>query len=213
MSDEARTVEDQRERRDALAGFLRARRERLTPAQVGLPPGFRRRTPGLRREEVAQLADVGTTWYTWLEQGRDVRPSAVVLDALADALRLDRDERSYLFALAGRLLPAAPVTAPVAHVSPALQTVLDSLDPNPAFVRGWRWDVYAWNRAACAVFADFAALPAGERNIVRLLFTDPQARERWEDWEGIARATLALFRADHGRHADDPAFAALIADL
>src|SRR6266704_3878619 len=139
----------ERERRQALADFLRQRRAQLTPAEVELPPGIRRRTPGLRREEVAQLANMGTSWYVWLEQGRDVHPSAQVLESLAQALRLTLNERRHLFLLAGQPLPphAFPVEEPV---SPALQQMLDDLNPMPAYAVGRRWDYLAWNKAADA---------------------------------------------------------------
>ena len=138
----------ERERRQALADFLRQRRAQLTPAEVDLPPGIRRRTPGLRREEVAQLANMGTSWYVWLEQGRDVHPSAQVLESLAQALRLTPNERRHLFLLAGQPLPPPPVSPTEESVSPALQQVLDDLNPAPAYVMGRRYDYLGWNKAA-----------------------------------------------------------------
>src|SRR5690348_12579225 len=135
------------ERRQALADFLRKQRERRSPAEVGLPPGLRRRTPGLRREEVAQLANIGTSWYVWLEQGRNVRPSVQVLESLAQALKLTPNERRHLFLLAGQALP--PHMSPTKEcVSPVLQQMLDDLNPIPAYVMGRRWDYLAWNQAA-----------------------------------------------------------------
>src|SRR5215471_5199228 len=134
----------EQERRQALADFLRQRRAHLSPTDVDLPPGFRRRTPGLRREEVAQLANMGTSWYVWLEQGRDVHPSAQVLESLAQALLLTPNERRHLFLLAGQTLP--PRASPLEErVSPALQQLLDDLNPTPAYVMGQRWDCLAWN--------------------------------------------------------------------
>src|SRR5436305_3163626 len=142
----------ERERRQALADFLRQRRDQLSPAQVELPPGIRRRTPELRREEVAQLANMGTSWYVWLEQGRDVHPSAQVLESLAQALRLTPNERRHLFLLAGQSLP--PQTPPVEeHISPVLRQMLSDLDPAPAYVMGRRFDYLAWNNAAEKIFA------------------------------------------------------------
>src|SRR6266699_3733221 len=143
---------NERERRQALADFLRKRRARLSPSAVGLPPGLRRRTPGLRREEVAQLANIGTSWYIWLEQGRDVHPSASVLESLAQALRLTRNERRHLFLLAGQPLPA-PTFPAEESIGPALQQVLDDLNPSPAYVLGRRYDYLAWNKAADGLFA------------------------------------------------------------
>src|SRR5689334_9862975 len=134
-------------RRRQSGAFLRSRRARLTPSDVGLPDGFRRRTPGLRREEVAMLAGVGTTWYTWLEQGRDVRPSPEVLAALADALRLDAAERRHLFVLNDQPAPPVRPGAPE-QIDAPLRRMLDSLTGQPALVLGRRWDILAWNRAA-----------------------------------------------------------------
>lgn len=178
---------------------------------MGLPDGGRRRTPGLRREEVAQLASVSTVWYTWLEQGRDVRPSPQVLESVAEALRLDADETAHLFALAesGRH-PLAPREE---KVSPALRRALDALNPNPAYVMGRRWDKLAWNEAMTAVFGDYGALAPRERNTVWRMFTSPRLRETMPDWEGHARHVLAQFRASWGRHAGDPDFVELIEDL
>ncbi len=169
-------------RRDELADFLRTRRAALQPGDVGLPNGGRRRTAGLRREEVAQLAGVGVTWYTWLEQGRDVRASLDVLEALARALRLTATERTHLLLL-GRGEEPPPPKSPAERVSPTLKRMMKSLDPNPAFVLGRRWDYLAWNRAACAVFGDFEKVPRGARNHVWLTFMDPARRELWLDWE------------------------------
>lgn len=202
---------DERERRRALADFLRKRRASLSPIDVGLPPGIRRRTPGLRREEVAQLASIGTSWYVWLEQGRDVHPSAQVLESLAQALRLTLNERRHLFLLAGQPLPAQ--AAPLEEcVSPALQQVLDDLDPAPAYVMGRRLDYLAWNKAADALFAISGASSPYARNLVWRLFTSPTMRE-WTHWEQIARGTLAEFRAASARYPGDSCFEELIEEL
>ncbi len=202
---------DERERRQALADFLRTRRAHLSPADVGLPPGLRRRTPGLRREEVAQLANIGTSWYVWLEQGRDVHPSAQVLESLAQALRLALNERRHLFLLAGQPLP--PHAAPLEEsASPALQQVLDDLNPSPAYAVGRRWDYLAWNKAADALFAISEASSRYARNLVWRLFTSPTMRER-PNWEQIARSTLAEFRAANARYPGDRWFEELIEDL
>src|SRR5260370_31932533 len=142
----------EQERRQTLADFLRQRRARRSRVDVGLPPGIRRRTPGLRREEVAQLANIGTSWYVWLEQGRNVHPSAQVLECLAQALRLTLNERRHLFLLAGQPLP--PHASPVEEsASLALQQMLDDLNPTPAYAIGRRWDHLAWNKAADALFS------------------------------------------------------------
>ncbi len=195
-----------------LAEFLRSRRARLSPADVGLPPGVRWRTPGLRREEVAELAGIGTTWYTWLEQRRDIRVSADVLDNLARALRLTPDERAHLFRAAHGQPSQRPLT-PRETAPPAARRLLVALGVAPAYITGRRWDLLAWNAAAVAVFGDFGALPESERNLVRFMFTDDEVRRRLVDWEGAARRVLALFRADRGRYADDPWFTEVIDDL
>ena len=198
-------------RREA-GDFLRSRRQRLTPSDVGLPNGFRRRTPGLRREEVAMLADVGTTWYTWLEQGRDVRPSNEVLSALAAALRLNPTERRHLFALHDRPSPERRIPG-VERVDAPLRRMLDSLTGQPAFALGRRWDVLAWNRAADVIFGPYERLKGDERNTLHLLFADPDHRRLLVDWEAVARASIAMFRADCARYAGAPDFERLVARL
>jgi transcriptional regulator with XRE-family HTH domain len=199
-------------RRREFAAFLRSRRERLTPADVGLSDGFRRRTPGLRREEVALLAGVGTTWYTWLEQGRDVRPSSAVLSALARALKLDPTERRHLYLLSDQALPDHRTQGQERVPAPLLR-MLDSMSGQPAYVIGRRWDVLAWNRAAVAVFGDYGALDGDRRNNMHMVFADPHHRRLLVDWEQLARAVLAMFRADSVRYAGDPDFERLIAVL
>jgi len=199
-------------RRREFAAFLRSRRERLTPDDVGLPHGFRRRARGLRREEVALLAGVGTTWYTWLEQGRDVRPSAEVLGALARALKLDATEQRHLFALSDRPAPETRQSGPEVVPAPLLR-MLDSMTGQPAYTLGRRWDILAWNRAAVAVFGDYAELGGDARNTMWTVFANPAHRRLLVDWEGVARAALAMFRADSARYAGDPDFARLIAAL
>jgi transcriptional regulator with XRE-family HTH domain len=199
-------------RRRELGAFLRSRRERLAPRDVGLPEGARRRTPGLRREEVALLGGVGTTWYSWLEQGREVRPSVETLSALARALRLDPAERHHLYVLAGRPPPDDRARAPEEVCEP-LRRMLDSLADQPAYVTGRRWDVLAWNRAAAAVFGDYGALAGDARNIMHIVFTDPRHRRLLPDWEAVARAALGQFRADSAKYAGDPDFERLVAHL
>jgi transcriptional regulator with XRE-family HTH domain len=201
----------ERERRQTLADFLRQRRARLSPTEVGLPPGIRRRTPGLRREEVAQLANMGTSWYVWLEQGRDVHPSAQVLESLAQALRLTLNERRHLFLLAGQPLPS-PASLAEESLSPALQQVLDDLNPTPAYVMGRRYDFLAWNRAADGLFAISEASSPYARNLIWRLFTSQTTRER-PNWEQVARATLAEFRAASAHYPGDRWFEELIEDL
>jgi transcriptional regulator with XRE-family HTH domain len=198
--------------RAEFADLLRSRRDRLTPADVGLPEGTRRRTAGLRREEVAQLAGVSTTYYTFLEQGRDVRPSQQVLTALAAALQLSVAERAHLFQLAGVSLPVDP-GAQAEIVAPALAAMVDRLDPWPAYLKGRRWDVLAANRAARAVFTDWQAREPGDGNLLWWMLTDPAARKVYVRWEPEAAAMLARFRAAAARRPDDPDFTSLIGRL
>jgi len=199
-------------RRRQSGEFLRSRRARLKPSDVGLPDGFRRRTPGLRREEVALLAGVGTTWYTWLEQGRDVRPSAEVLLAVADALHLDATERRHLFVLNDRPPPETRPTGPE-RVEQSLLRMLDSLTSQPAYVLGRRWDVLAWNRAAELLFGDYGQLDGDERNIMHIVFANKAHRKLLVDWLEVASTVLALFRADSARYVGDPDFERLIKTL
>ncbi|SKA30977.1 Helix-turn-helix domain-containing protein [Enhydrobacter aerosaccus] len=208
---DTRLVLDDTRRRD-LAAFLRSRRERLTPKSVGLAPGARRRTPGLRREEVALLAGVGSTWYTWLEQGRDVRPSAEVLSALAKALQLDPAEQRHLFLLSDRPAPELRRSGPEI-VPDSILRMLDSMGGQPAYVLGRRWDILAWNRAAVAVFGDYSRLGGDARNTMHMIFVDADHRRKIVDWDLLAPASLAMFRADSVRHAGDPDFERLIALL
>ncbi len=203
------SADPQTARRQEFGDFLRTRRERLTPSAAGLPSGVRRRTPGLRREEVALLAGVGTTWYTWLEQGRDVRPSAEVLNAVAGALQLDAFERQHMFTLAGRPPPEARSSGPE-RVPEALVRMLDSMTGQPAYVLGRRWDVLAWNAAATDIFGDFARLEGDRRNMMHLMFANDRHRRLLADWNDLAPLSLAMFRADCARYAGDPDFARLI---
>jgi transcriptional regulator with XRE-family HTH domain len=199
-------------RREELADFLRRRRASIHPEDVGLPNGGRRRTPGLRREEVAQLAGVGTTWYTWLEQGRDVRASLEVFEAIAGALRLTPAERTHLILL-GRGEEAPACNPPAEQISPTLRRLIENLGPNPAMVLGRRWDYLAYNRAACAVFGDFDKIPRPARNHLWQLFMNPVRREMLPDWEQTTRLAAAKFRADSARHLGDPSFEELIQAL
>lgn len=198
--------------REELADLLRSRRDRLKPEDMGLPIGARRRTPGLRREEVAFLANVSTTYYTFLEQGRDVRPSRQVLDALAGALRLSSTEREHLHRLAHGSPPVNENLEPEA-LAPGVGVLVAHLDPHPAYVTGRRWDVLAANRSARALFVDWPTLPREERNMLWWMFTDPRAREVFVEWEKEAAAQLARFRDAASRRGDDPEFVDLIERL
>src|SRR6202162_6195473 len=189
-------------RRQELSDFLRTRRARIDPAEGGLPATNRRRTPGLRREEVAQLAGMSATWYTWLEQRRPISVSRGMLDNLARVLQLNPVERIQLFRLARRE-PAIDSTPQREAISPRFQRMLDQSDVMPSFVMGRRWDVLGWNRAARAFFLDFEQVPPDERNVVWLLFTHPALRSLVVEWSTRAQDTLARFRADYGRYAGD----------
>jgi len=180
-----------------LGTYLRERRLKLDPAALGLPLE-RRRTLGLRREEVAQRAHISPTWYTWLEQGRGGAPSSDVLDRIADALMLTDVEREHLFLL-GLGRPPEVRYRKNEGITPLLQRVLDALDPSPAVIRTATWDVVAWNRAATVMLMDYGSLPPEQRNILRFIFLDPRARAAQYDWERVARFVLASFRADAAR--------------
>lgn len=180
-----------------LGNYLKDRRARLDPAAFGFP-STRRRTPGLRREEVAQRANVSTTWYSWLEQGRGGAPSANVLDRIARALMLMDVEREHLFLLALGRPPEVRYQA-AEGVTPRLQRVLDALELSPAYIKTSTWDIVAWNRAALAMLVDYAALPVKQRNILRLLFCNPNVRAAMPNWESDARFVVAAFRADAAR--------------
>ncbi|WFR99625.1 helix-turn-helix transcriptional regulator [Rhizobium tumorigenes] len=180
----------------SLASFLKDRRTRLDPAAFGF--SGRRRTPGLRREEVAQRANISPTWYTWLEQGRGGAPSADVLNRIASGLMLTEPEREHLFML-GLGRPPEVCYKSVEGVSPRLQRLLDTLDASPAFIKTATWDVVAWNKASAVVLTDYGALPAEQRNILRLMFCNPAIKGKQHDWESVARVVVSAFRADVAR--------------
>src|SRR5579859_867932 len=182
---------------NVLGTYLKDRRARLDPGAFGFPPE-RRRTPGLRREEVAGRANISPTWYTWLEQGRGGAPSADVLDRIARALMLTDTEREHLFLL-GLGRPPEQRYRHTEGVTPRLQRVLDALDPTPALIRTATWDVVAWNRGSAAMLADYGAMPPAERNMLRHLFLDPRARAAHEHWNSVARFVVGAFRLDAAR--------------
>jgi transcriptional regulator with XRE-family HTH domain len=199
-------------RRTELADFLRTRRERLAPDDVGLPRGGRRRTPGLRREEVALLAGVGVTWYTWLEQGREINASVQVLEAIARTLRMDQHERWHLFQLAG--VTIVPPTNDCAAVTAAGREILDQLDPLPAVVISQRYDIVAYNRTYNRMVGDLDAVPPGERNQAWLFFTHPY----WLNLclRGRAQAAahiVGTMRAALPQHLDDQLFEGMVRRL
>jgi len=180
-----------------LGTYLKDRRTKLDPAAFGFPTE-RRRTPGLRREEVAQRANISPTWYTWLEQGRGGAPSADVLDRIARALMLTDVEREHLFLVALGRPPEVQYHA-AGDVTPRLQRVLDALDPSPAIIRTAIWDVVAWNRAATVMLMDYGSMRPEQRNILRYFFLDPRSRAAQYDWESVARFVLGAFRVDAAR--------------
>jgi transcriptional regulator with XRE-family HTH domain len=194
-----------------LGTYLKDRRAKLDPAAFGLPLK-RRRTPGLRREEVAQRAHVSATWYTWLEQGRGGAPSADVLDRIARALMLTDVEREHLFLIALGRPPEVRYQASEG-VTPRLQRLLDALELSPAIVKTPTWDVVAWNRAAATVLTDYGALAPDERNILRLIFCDPRVRAAQYDWDSVARFVVAAFRADAARAGATAKVEALVDEL
>ncbi len=197
-------------RQQELAAFLRSRRERITPEQVGLPTMGRRRTPGLRREEVAQLAGVGVTWYTWLEQGRDINVSEQVLDAVARTLRLDPHERAHLFRLAGA--PPPPLEAESKAVPDEVRVMLTQLEPYPAAVYNARTDILAFNRAHDWLF-DVSSVPFADRNSVLQCFTNPQWQARLPEWPDSAPRAVAQLRAALADHYGDPTWRSFITRL
>lgn len=179
-----------------LGSYLRDRRAKLDPAAFGF--SGRRRTPGLRREEVAQRANISATWYTWLEQGRGGAPSPDVLDRIAGGLMLTEPEREHLFML-GLGRPPEVRYKPAEGVTPRLQRLLDSLEVSPALIKTATWEVVAWNQAAAVVLTDYSKVPVDQRNILRRLFLDPRVREAQHDWQGLARFVVGAFRADAAR--------------
>jgi transcriptional regulator with XRE-family HTH domain len=200
------------DRRRELGAFLRARREATSPAEAGLLPAARdrRRTPGLRREELAQLCGISTTWYSWTEQGRDIALSAEALARLADALRMTAAERAYLFELTRRRDPA-PAAAPAAPAAPAELLALLRVTAAPAYLLDRLWHARGWNEAAADLFAPWLA--SGQTSLLCFVFLNPAAREFICDWEERARRLLAEFRADIAHHPEDAAVAAMLRDL
>ncbi|HEY1885390.1 MAG TPA: helix-turn-helix transcriptional regulator [Roseiarcus sp.] len=194
-----------------LGSYLKDRRTKLDPGAFGLPSG-RRRTPGLRREEVAQRANISPTWYTWLEQGRGGAPSADVLDRIARALMLTDVEREHLFLVALGRPPEVRYRA-ADGVTPRLQRVLDALDPSPAVIRTAIWDVVAWNEAATVMLMDYGSMPPEQRNILRYFFLDPRSRAAQYDWESVARFVLGAFRVDAARAGAAAEVAPLVDEL
>lgn len=207
------TADPAETKRRELGDFLRTHRERLTPTSLGLPAGGRRRTPGLRREEVAQSCGMSATWYTWLEQGRDASASASALSTLARTLQLTPAERAYLFELAGKRDPSlpAPPDDDGMDVAASLGRAVTAVD-GPAYILDSLWNARAWNKQAARLFVGW--LDGGsDRNLLRYVFMSPTARKVIPDWQARARRVLAEFRADSSRHLEDAALQALVEDL
>jgi transcriptional regulator with XRE-family HTH domain len=199
-------------RRTELAAFLRSRRERIAPEDVGLPVGTRRRTAGLRREELAQLAGVGVTWYTWLEQGRTINASVQVLDAIARTLRLDATERGHLFRLADVPGAAGPADCVECPLPPEVQRILDSI-PYPATVLTERFDLLAWNRLYASLFPRLTQAPPGERNTLLSCLTGPSCCSPVPEQDMYSATLVAQLRVAYGRHLGDPAWTHFIRRL
>jgi transcriptional regulator with XRE-family HTH domain len=197
--------------RQELGEFLRSRRRHVDPATAGLPALGSRRTPGLRREEVAMLSGVSHTWYTWLEQGRDIRPSRQVVDALARTLRLSAAEHEYVLRLTGHGAP--PPSALPDRLPAHLQRLLDALGPSPAYAITASWSIVGWNAAYGRFYPGVATAGPGDRNLLWLVFTDPAVRALLGDWETDSRRFLTQFRAEAGDRLGDPELVALVARL
>jgi transcriptional regulator with XRE-family HTH domain len=201
------------EQRRALGDFVRAQRERTAPESLGLPPGSRRRTPGLRREELAQLCGLSTTWFTWIEQGRDVSVSPSALARLASSLRLGRAERAYLFDIAGKRDPDQAADDADALIAPAVLACVETIR-SPAYILDRTWTARSWNAKARHLFAGWLDAPGEHRyNLLRFIFLTPSARTLICDWEARARRVAAEFRAAYSAHFNDPLLHALIAEL
>jgi transcriptional regulator with XRE-family HTH domain len=206
------TITNGRVRRSELAAFLRSRRERVTPEDAGLAPGIRRRTAGLRREEVAQLSGVGVTWYTWLEQGRPINASTQVLDAVARTLKLDQPEREHLYRLA-EVPEAAPPPEADEPVAAEIQAILDGLTTLPASVVNERFDLLAWNAAFAALFPTVVGVPRADRNTLWLCFTHAACCHPYVNRDDQLGRMVAQLRGAYGRHVGEPAWTGFVRRL
>jgi len=198
--------------RSELADFLRTRRRHISPGTVGLEASGQRRTAGLRREEVSLLSGVSLTWYTWLEQGREINPSRQVMDALARTLRMSTAEHAYILRLTGHAAEA-PIDHPTVAMPAHAQRLIDALVSSPAYAITPYWSIVGWNRAYEALYPNVATVPAADRNLLWLVFTDPDVRDLLVDWETDSRRFLTQFRAEAGSRVREPAFAELIQRL
>jgi len=205
-------MDNQEKRYKELGDFLKTRRAKISPGQVGLQVGSRRRTPGLRREEVSMLSGIGLTWYTWIEQGRQLQISPQVLESLARTLLLDKQEIVHIYNLAQQTPPTHfQITDTGIH--PMLQHVLNSFEIAPATILDARWNVIAWNEAAAAIVKDYASVNADQRNIVRIMFTDIDFMKTVSNWEKTAQSMVGRFRTTYGKLIGDPWIEAFIQEL
>lgn len=205
-------MDNTKQRYQELGNFLKTRRAKISPSQVGLPEGIRRRTPGLRREEVASLAGIGLTWYTWLEQGRQIHVSTQVLESLSRVLRLDSEEIKHLYTLAQQHIPSF-FSSDLDTVNPSLQHVLDSLTLSPAIIIDVRYNIIAWNDAASVVLIKFSEVNLRSRNMLSLMFTNPTYQELFSDWKSHAKRMIGNFRAGYSKFIDDPWVTSFVKDL
>jgi transcriptional regulator with XRE-family HTH domain len=203
---------DQRSRRHALASFLRAKRESLSPSDLGMPFSGRRRVKGLRRDEVAEEAGVSVAWYSWIEQARNLNISSATLDRLSMALRLSPEEGAYLYRLAGHCEHNS-TRGNCDEILPLVQATIDNMDPNPTYALNPHWDVIVWNNAASTILCDFGSLPTTERNFLRVVFTNDSFRKRYVNWEEVAFYAIAQFRSDSVSLVEDPRWHQLVDEL
>ncbi|GKU23442.1 helix-turn-helix transcriptional regulator [Clostridium folliculivorans] len=205
-------MDNSNQRYKEFGDFLKTRRAKILPSQVGLPEGTRRRTPGLRREEVASLSGIGLTWYTWIEQGRPIQVSTQLLESLARTLMLDNQETIHLYTLAGQ---APPTNFPNydESVDPMLQHVLDSLEFSPALIMDARLNVIAWNDAASKLSLDYSKISLYKRNVLRIMFTNEEFKETFTDWSSAAQGMIARFRTVYSKFIDDPWIEELVNEL
>lgn len=205
-------LNNEKHRYKELGDFLKTRRAKISPSQIGLSTEVQRRTPGLRREEVAQLAGIGLTWYTWLEQGRDIHVSTQVIESLSKVLLLDKQERIHLYLLANQPLPV-DIPEDKETVSPILQNVLDSLTLSPSLVMDQRWNVIGWNKAASLVLGDFNKMNSREQNIVWAMFTNDNYKQLFVNWNLHAKELVGKFRSTCGQYIEDSWLVQFIEEL
>ena len=205
-------MDNEKQRYKELGDFLKSRRAKILPSQVGLPEGLRRRTPGLRREEVALLSGIGLTWYTWIEQGRPIQISSQILESLARTLMLDRHETKHLYTLAQH---TPPVGFSICNdtVNPMLQHVLDNLEFSPATILDVRFNVISWNRAAAKILFDYGKINASKRNLLRIMFTNEEYKRTIADWEFTAQEMIASFRTFYANFVGNPWIEDFISEL